>query len=530
MDFENINVKIGGCGLYQYIVFLLLSITTFKYAGDFQGVTFSLHRPNFTCVPNNYSFHTNSSLFFIAQDQCSYKTSKDGTSISCSTWVYDQQELSNSLVTEFNMVCSQAYYKDYMFIVYFTGSFSSYPVLLLADTVGRYHLLLVSTYLSVIITICQVFAAYLWQHFILTFISGTLKSVYIALAFTTLIELMPIKKLDLAATNFWILYGIGYMGSALSSYIGKSWRAVVGSSLVLTVFYLLYICFIPETPRWLMLNQKRDKCFKTISFIARINRRTLEKIEFDKWQPVPQKTGKFWNLFKSRTMICRLLILNFAAWSFNFAYLGSATDLTFASKNIFITTFFMGLIELPTGPLAGFLANKLGRKKSVISLSILGIVCLITMPFIESDIAKSSWQPWLKTVIAMGAKLGFTSAWLVFDVISSETMPTSVRNASMATIYVVVGLGSIVAPMIHEKVTNWYPALPCLVYSVFLTGTVFLVWFFIPETHNLPIPQTIEQAMSLVIHKEQEWKEKMIQEAKILGITEETNEEIELQN
>nr|AKN21550.1 slc22a-2 [Schmidtea mediterranea] len=518
MDYEHLNAKIGGCGLFHYISFMTLSITTFKYVVEFQGLTFALYEPKFSCLVKNISSTIRNSTNLISKDQCQYRLSVNDSWNKCDQWTFEKRFMRNTLINELNLVCDRAFYRELIFTTFFVGCLFSFPFSILSDSIGKRLLLIVSIFLSTIITIGQMVSYQIWQQLVLSFVSGVCKSVYVSLAYTTLIEIIPVSHIDLAATNFWNLYSFGYMSVALFAYIFRSWRQIYILSLITSIFYVLYFWFVPETPRWLMLNKRRNEAFKTMSFIAKINKCTLNKEEFNKWKPIQQVTGKFWNLLKHKTMIYRFLILNFAGWAFSFAYIGSATDLTFASENIFITTFVMGLVELPTGPLSGIMANKLGRKKSVSALSGLGIICLIIMPFIEADSLKSVWQPWLKVCLAMGAKLGFSSAWLIFDIITNELIPTTDRNTAMSLVYITVGLGSIFAPMIHSVLLQFYFAGPFLLYSLLLLITVVLVFAFIPETHHLPVPQTIEQAVSLLIHKEQEWKMDMIQQAEKLGM------------
>lgn len=528
MDFEILNERIGGCGRYQYVVFFLLSMTTFKYAGDVQALTFALYVPKFECViPNNDSMGNQSLSSYTSKDQCQYRIPLNSSWMPCSKWIYEKTDAIDSFIIEFDMVCDRAYLRDLMFSVFFFGRLSSYPLIMFTDMVGRRIILIIFLFLSVICTIWQLLIHSRWQQFMLAFFSGFSNNVCTCLAFTTLIELTPTIKMDIAGSNFWIFYSICYMASALFAFLGRTWRAISLMCLVFTIVYFLYFWFVPETPRWLMLNEKREKAYKTMSFIAKINRKSLSRKYFDEWKPIRQKTGKFWNLFKYKTMVYRLLILNFAAWTFAFAYIGSSTDLTFASNNIFITMFFMGLTELPACPLGGYLINKFGRKRSLYSLCGLGIICLLPLPFLEPDLSISIWQPWFKVIIAMGAKLGLVSAWVIFDIITSEIIPTTDRNSAMSLVYIAVGLGSIVAPTIHNAASIWYHALPCLIYAAMLVITIVLVALFIPETHTLPVPQTIEQAVSLVIKKEQEWKANMILQAHKQGINTTNDDKVE---
>lgn len=461
----------------------------------------------------------NESLFnYVSKDQCKFRTRSNGSLEPCTRWDYARDVLSDSFIIEFDLVCDRAYLRELLITLYFVGALFSYGLVMFVDMIGRQYILLATVHLSIILTIWQLFIHSLWQQAMLLVITGFVKSIYISIAFTTLIELMPINSLDLAASNFWVLYGVNYMLCAVFAFWGRSWRMISVLSMSLTIFYPLYFCFVPETPRWLMLNQKRTKTFKTMCFIAKVNNRSINKSDIDDWTPIHEKTGRFWNLFKYKLMIYRLLILNFAAWAFAFAYIGSSTDLKFASNNIFITTFVMGFIELPCGPLAGILTNRLGRKKSMSGLCGLGVFGLLSMAFLESDLSKSSWQPWLKIVLAMVAKLGFTSAWVIFDIIINELIPTSDRNAGLSLVYIAVSLGSIVSSYIHTSAQNLHYAAPNLLYSIMLIGTIILVMLFLPETHHLPVPQTVQQAVSLVINKEQEWKSQMILEAQQSGM------------
>ena len=82
---------------------------------------------------------------------------------------------------------------------------------------------------------------------------------------------------------------------------------------------MIHCRFIPESPRWLLVKNKKEEARKKLQKVAAFNRKEMPDEELEDAKEA-QRTGDFRDLFSSFTMTKRTLISCFS-WLVNIYFL-----------------------------------------------------------------------------------------------------------------------------------------------------------------------------------------------------------------
>ncbi|XP_021380062.1 organic cation transporter protein-like [Mizuhopecten yessoensis] len=266
-------------------------------------------------------------------------------------------------------------------------------------------------------------------------------------------------------------------------------------SIVLAYWWLL-----PESPRWLILKHRYEEATIVLQKAARINNVVLpddllQTSDKGKDDDTP-KDGKIWQLFTSRVLLLRTLVI-FINWCMvTMAYYGLSLNSGNLGGNFYLNFFLSGLVEFPAYTLVLLLVDRVGRKRlHCISMIMGGMFCLSTIfPILFLD---ERYQP-LTTALAMLGKLGAAAAFAIIYMYSAELFPTVVRNAGMGASSCIARLGAIAAPFIADSGDRiggkLGKAFPLVVFGV-ATIVAGVLALHLPETLNQDLPETIEDGI-----------------------------------
>jgi sugar porter (SP) family MFS transporter len=147
-----------------------------------------------------------------------------------------------------------------------------------------------------------------------------------------------------------------------------NWRYMLGIMIIPSGLFLIFLLFVPESPRWLVLNNRRDRAFKVLSRVSGAEtagselQEIIESLE-------KSIVGKFSELFKGKmrkVMIIGILlavfqqvtginvIMYYAPAIFKSTGLGNESAL--------FQTMIMGLVNLTFTVVSILLIEKLGRR------------------------------------------------------------------------------------------------------------------------------------------------------------------------
>lgn len=300
---------------------------------------------------------------------------------------------------------------------------------------------------------------------------------------------------------YFVNYSIARQGDdAWLNTIG--WRWMFGSEVLPASFFLIFLFFVPESPRYLVLQNQPEQALKVL---ARVNglikaNEVLEEIK----STVIHKPGK---LFSYGMLIIFIGIMLSVFQQFVginvvlyyapeiFKNMGSGTD------TALFQTIIVGVINLSFTVIAILAVDKIGRKP----LQIIGALGMAVFMFALGFAFYLNRLGIGAIIFMLGYIACFAISWgPVVWVLLSEIFPNRIRGRAMAV--------AVAAQWISNYLVSW--TFPMMDKSSYLTGlfnhgfaywiygtmgllAAFFMWKFVPETKG----KTLEEMENLLIRR-----------------------------
>ncbi|XP_069683757.1 solute carrier family 22 member 3-like [Periplaneta americana] len=240
---------------YRRVLLLLLvgcyhSIVSINHTlPTFQGYT-----PRFFCQVDNISATLEGCVKHL-------NTSVVQSEPSCPRGYQFESERDDwTVVTEWQLVCERRFLRPLIATIYFCGvTVGAIVCGLLADKYGRRPVVLICLYVQGLLGISLYFTNSLEVFMVLRFIQGFFLQGLQGTTFALLIELFPPKFRTLVAVIVEMFWSLGLMYLAGASYLVPQWRPLELVLSVPTAATLLYVCLVPESPRWLGSHGKPEE-------------------------------------------------------------------------------------------------------------------------------------------------------------------------------------------------------------------------------------------------------------------------------
>ncbi|EFO89839.1 CRE-OCT-2 protein [Caenorhabditis remanei] len=549
IDFEGILQLIGGCSYWQVIIYLIISVQQVPHAMFNLSVVYMMYQPDHWCkIPffNDESFSAelgytnytwdqvlNSTIAFprtfnkqrneLHHDQCHYferdyvhiKLSpwsqvKDmnatGKIMRCKEWEYDKSVMDRTVVTEWNRVCDNNWSRAHVHMSYslgylvgcFVGGFVS-------DRYGRKTAITLFGVLTMLfgflLTYSKEFEIFLVVRFLL---AATNEAADLA-AYVLCMEVTGTKYRSIVGSLIQAPWACGYAFLALIAYLTKSWTMIHLICVLLHIVSLMLLYFLPESPRWLILNNKTKKAEKIIREACHYNNSRLPSdlglvrhAEKKKWMRHNEKPSYF-HLFRSSELRFRNIVL-FIVWiATALVYYGmviALSDQSSPGRRVFDGNFFLnnamaGAIELPTLVFCVFLL-RMGRKRSqMLVLFGSGLFLLTSVVMVYRK------QSTLALIFMLLSKACIQGSFNILYIFTSELNPTVVRNSAVGISSMVARMGAGASGYIAILSDVTMPLVPMTIFACFslLAGCLVLL---LPETQGLPLPDTILDSVQMV--------------------------------
>ncbi len=286
---------------------------------------------------------------------------------------------------------------------------------------------------------------------------------------------------------------IAFLSNYLLSNIGENaWRWMVGVEAFPAVIYTLLVLTVPKSPRWLLLNGRREEASKTLSLLN--SGEDVEKIMNDIEKSQQDDHGGNENIFMKKYRFPLLLafliaffnqlsginaFLYYAPRIFQEAGLGESTALL-SSIGIGVTNMIFTLIGIS-------LIDKLGRKKLMYIGSIGYIVSL-------SLVAMAFFLEWegmavpifLFIFIASHAIGQGTVIWVFISEVFPDQLRAAGQSFGTSTHWV---LAAIIPSMVPFLFTTIGPGTVFAIFAFMMVLQLLFVKFIMPETKGVPLEE-----------------------------------------
>ncbi|EDL83056.1 rCG44895, isoform CRA_b [Rattus norvegicus] len=185
-------------------------------------------------------------------------------------WVYDTP--GSSIVTEFNLVCGDAWKVDLFQSCVNLGFFlGSLVVGYIADRFGRKLCLLVTTLVTSVSGVLTAVAPDYTSMLLFRLLQGMVSKGSWVSGYTLITEFVGSGYRRTTAILYQMAFTVGLVGLAGVAYAIPDWRWLQLAVSLPTFLFLLYYWFVPESPRWLLSQKRTTRAVRIMEQIAQKN-------------------------------------------------------------------------------------------------------------------------------------------------------------------------------------------------------------------------------------------------------------------
>jgi len=281
----------------------------------------------------------------------------------------------------------------------------------------------------------------------------------------------------------------------------EMWRGMLGSESLVTVFFLIIVLFIPESPRWLIVKGRDEEARKVFFRIKSSEAGALEEYNATK-NSIAGETKSEWKALLEPGIRKAVLLGSAIAILGQFMGVNAVlyygpdifADAGLASKDSSFSTVLVGLVNMLTTVLAVFIIDKVGRKKLIYYGVSSMIVCLVMIGLYF--LFGSTWGVSPVVLLVFFLLYIFSQAIsisAVVFVLLSEMYPNRVRGIAMS----IAGLALWVGTYLIGQFTPWCmnhltPAGTFFFFAFCCLPYMYLMWKKVPETTGKTLEE-IEQ-------------------------------------
>ena len=268
----------------------------------------------------------------------------------------------------------------------------------------------------------------------------------------------------------------------------EAWRGMLGSETLPALLFFFIIFFIPESPKWLIVNGRLDKASKVLNKIYATPAEAEEEIKVTQNSLRGETKGAWADLLKPGILIA---VIAGSAIAILGQFMGVNAVLYYGPKifseagfdNPMFSTVLVGVVNCVTTVLAVFIIDRVGRKQ-LIYWGVSGmIICLVAIGI----------------YFAWGSQLGLGNAFMltfflayvfctaisicaVVFVLLSEMYPNSVRGRAMSIAGFALWIGTYLIGQLTPVLLGWSQAGTFFVFAVMCVPYMLIMWKVIPET------------------------------------------------
>ncbi|XP_022237075.1 organic cation transporter protein-like isoform X2 [Limulus polyphemus] len=390
------------------------------------------------------------------------------SNVTCTSWEYDNSFYTSTVVDEWDLVCGSDWLLSLSTTVVMAGFlFSVFICGQLSDRYGRRPIILTCIALSLLSGLACAFSTTFVMFIIFRFIIASGISGATTTSFVLLMESVGVDYRDVLGICFEFGWALGYIILPGLAWFIRDWSNLqLAITVPVALFFSLW-WFLPESPRWLLSQNKAEQLQKELEKVLKLNNRQVSNLEGvvkrlinrenkDKEQP-SKKQATFVNLLLTPNMRSKTLNIYFNWFVNSFVYYGLSLNTSNLGGNPFLNFFIAGAVEFPSYGASVFAIKYLGRRiPLMVTMVVGGLACFLTIP------------------------------------IQDEIYPTVVRNVGVGSSSTCARIGSMVAPFVKElgKATN--QGVPLGIFGGLSIAAGLLI-LRLPETKNKPLPDTLEE-------------------------------------
>ncbi|XP_007905057.1 solute carrier family 22 member 4 isoform X2 [Callorhinchus milii] len=300
--------------------------------------------------------------------------------------------------------------------------------------------------------------------------------------------------------------GWEYSTDRYISTIVTQWDLVCDSNwkgpLCTSMFFIGVLCgsflsgqlsdrFIPESPRWLLVQGRVEEAEVIVKAVAKRNGITHVGVIFnneDLLNPAKneKRTHNYLDLVRSSNIRNITVLCSFIWMILTMSYFGLSLNTSNMNGDPYINCFISATSEIAASTAAWWLLRTSPRRIATASLLLLGGTLLLLTQLMPSSL------PMVTMLLAMVGKCAITTAFNIVYIYSMELYPTVVRNMGVGACIMASRVGAIFSPYLTYLGT-YNKVLPFMLMG-FFTIVAGVVCLILPETRDGSLPDTVQQS------------------------------------
>jgi SP family arabinose:H+ symporter-like MFS transporter len=269
------------------------------------------------------------------------------------------------------------------------------------------------------------------------------------------------------------------------------WRAMLGMEFIPALLFFGAIFFIPESPRWLLVNARESQARIVFSRIYSTTSEIQLRVE-EVYASIQSTLGQDWKVI-FQPLIRRPILIGVAIAILG-QFMGVNAVLYYGptifeqagltSGDALFYQVWVGLVNVLTTIIALFIIDRVGRK-NLVYFGVTGMI--VTLIFIGIYFVQGeSWglsSSWLLVLFLGYIFFTAISISAVIFVLLSEMYPNKVRGIAMS----IAGLSLWVGTYLIGQLTPWLlenlsPAGTFFLFALMCLPYMYIIWKMVPET------------------------------------------------
>ncbi|CAJ0932850.1 unnamed protein product, partial [Mesorhabditis belari] len=358
---------------------------------------------------------------------------------------------------------------------------------LITDYYGRRHVVAISALFSGFTGI----ASALSPSFNLLLFTRFLTGVFFTAAFVTnyvlAAECLPLSSHSICSLIFGLMWVTGYCLVSPVALLFAHWRHfLAAASAPLAIFGFFLILALPESLLYSVSKQDADAIRAYLKNVERFSKKKLKyNLKAILQNDGDTSAGKnlkaiIGDLFQ-KDVLTNVLLSSYLWTAVYFVYNGMSFASTVLNVgNNHVQYILSGLIEVPSYFLSPLLFDRLGRRFTVIILSLSGSVLHFVMGIMTIFSLETST---IFMCVWLLAKLSASGVFLCLFIYGAEIFPVSCRSAALGLCSTLSNFGAIAAPHAPALGTLFSGATSFAFGLLFFIGSITTK--FLPETSHL---------------------------------------------
>ncbi|MBP3382524.1 MAG: sugar porter family MFS transporter [Tidjanibacter sp.] len=268
----------------------------------------------------------------------------------------------------------------------------------------------------------------------------------------------------------------------------EAWRGMLGSETLPALLFFVIIFFIPESPKWLVVNKKLDRAAQVYGRIYPTEADAKAEIATTEESMGGESKGSWRDIlkpgiFKAVLIGSAIAILGQFMGVNAVLYYGPKIFSEAGFDDPMFSTVLVGVVNMVTTILAVFIIDKVGRKQ-LIYWGVSGmIICLLA----------------IATYFQWGAQLGLGNGFMltffllyvfccaisisaIVFVLLSEMYPNSVRGRAMSIAGFALWIGTYLIGQLTPVLLGWSQSGTFFLFAAMCVPYMLIMWRLVPET------------------------------------------------